>query len=338
MSTHSTNEGPSPQSFSVRSPFSIIDWPSSNIHSLDALAERLAKLEKTGQDDTGVSSPVSLNANQEVIPSLPSPPKTSQYDPVKATLKRKYPSTTNSISSSTSPSDPPGPKRRSSIGTGSGFRNERHSPSNTHQATEAKEYLDHELQFNPALSQDRRSQLETARKFVGKLSNPDFSRHAPPQEEFETEENLPRPTLTPELLYMMLPGECPRFPVLSFANLSGHDGVTNTQRLWIWPDHISPKTLERMGLAIIENSESKQILLYYRVVVSTKVITFLMGLILATPSEPLKEHFKYLQRQYRSAAFQDLSLISVSATPSLVLLQALLSGVSSGRLSSSFLY
>lgn len=84
-----------------------------------------------------------------------------------------------------------------------------------------------------------------------------------------------------------------------------------------------------MGLAIIEGTESEHVLLYYRVIVWTKVVTFLMGLITVTPSEPLKDRFKYLQRQFRSAAFHELNMISVSAAPSLVLLQALLSGVSS---------
>ncbi|KAJ5219959.1 transcriptional regulator family: Fungal Specific TF [Penicillium chermesinum] len=282
------------------------------VSRLDALAERLARLEKTGHGAPNIASPVSLAANHEAIRSLPSPPKAHQYNQV-STSKRKYPTTNSSVSSSVSPSALPEPKRKASIGTVAGFRTERQSPNATHQATEAREYLDHELQCNPALSQDRRGALEAARKFVGQLSNPRFTRGAEVEEEFDTDEDLPRPTFTPELLYMMLPGA---------------DGVTNSQNLWIWPDHISSKTLERMGLAIIEGTENEHTLLYYRVIVWTKVITFLLGLIIVTPSEPLREHFKYLQRQYRAAAFRDLNSISVSAPPSLILLQALLSGVS----------
>ncbi|KAJ6157418.1 hypothetical protein N7470_005010 [Penicillium chermesinum] len=263
------------------------------VSRLDALAERLARLEKTGHGAPNIASPVSLAANHEAIRSLPSPPKAHQYNQV-STSKRKYPTTNSSVSSSD-------------------FVQSASRQTPPTRLLKLEKYLDHELQCNPALSQDRRGALEAARKFVGQLSNPRFTRGAEVEEEFDTDEDLPRPTFTPELLYMMLPGA---------------DGVTNSQNLWIWPDHISSKTLERMGLAIIEGTENEHTLLYYRVIVWTKVITFLLGLIIVTPSEPLREHFKYLQRQYRAAAFRDLNSISVSAPPSLILLQALLSGVS----------
>jgi hypothetical protein len=85
---------------------------------------------------------------------------------------------------------------------------ERHSPESTRHASEAREYIENELQCNPTLSQDRRSALEMARRFVSQLSNPGLHRQEPVTcEELEVEDNLARPTLTPELLYMMLPGK-----------------------------------------------------------------------------------------------------------------------------------
>lgn len=85
---------------------------------------------------------------------------------------------------------------------------ERHSPESTRHASEAREYIENELQCNPTLSQDRRTALEMARRFVSQLSNPGLHRQEPVTcEELEVEDNLARPTLTPELLYMMLPGK-----------------------------------------------------------------------------------------------------------------------------------
>jgi hypothetical protein len=47
-----------------------------------------------------------------------------------------------------------------------------------------------------------------ARRFVGQLSNPSLHRQETVIcEELDIEVNLARPNLTPELLYMMLPGK-----------------------------------------------------------------------------------------------------------------------------------
>lgn len=82
-----------------------------------------------------------------------------------------------------------------------------HSPGSTHHVSEAREYIEHELQCNPALSKDRRTALESARKFVGQLSNPILHlEETAAMDDIDTENNLEPPTLTPELLYMMLPG------------------------------------------------------------------------------------------------------------------------------------
>lgn len=84
---------------------------------------------------------------------------------------------------------------------------ERHSLGSTRHASEAREYIESELQCNPALSHDRRTVLETARKFVGQLSNPGLHRYeAGMIEESEIDHSWTPPTLTPELLHMMLPG------------------------------------------------------------------------------------------------------------------------------------
>jgi hypothetical protein len=82
-----------------------------------------------------------------------------------------------------------------------------HSPGSTHHASEAREYIEHELQCNPALSQDRRTALESARNFVNQLSNPTLQwEETAAIDKIDAEDSLEPPNFTPELLYMMLPG------------------------------------------------------------------------------------------------------------------------------------
>jgi hypothetical protein len=169
-----------------------------------------------------------------------------------------------------------------------------------------------------------------ARRFVGQLSNPGLHRQETIIcEELDVEENLARPNLTPELLYMMLPGKC------SFGNMepqiltvTGPDRKTNSQGTIVWPDHISDRTLERMGLAIMERSESEQVLQLYRISVWIKAFSCISKLAPLISSEHLKAHFKRLKKQYEAGAIEELNAVPLTASPSLPLLQALLSGVS----------
>lgn len=82
-----------------------------------------------------------------------------------------------------------------------------------------------------------------------------------------------------------------------------------------------------MGLAIIEHSESEQVLQLYRISVWVKAISCISKLAPLISSEPLKVHFRSLKKQYEAAALEELNSISITAAPSLPLLQALLSGV-----------
>lgn len=175
-------------------------------NSLDALAERLAKLEKSNTAETATSaSPPSSTANHDGTSTAPSSPRETHSDAIRTSVKRKF---YVPVSNEISPSDQQDRKRRvsQSIIHTQGHA-EHHSPESTRHASEAREYIENELQCNPALSQDRRTALEMARRFVGQLSNPGLHRQETVTcEELDVEVNLARPNLTPELLYMMLPG------------------------------------------------------------------------------------------------------------------------------------
>jgi hypothetical protein len=274
------------------------------------LSERLARLEKGDRNDSVFSSPPSVISNHDASRTAPTSPQTTYYDPARAASKRKHHQ--ESLPHEVSPSEQPDRKRRTSNTTRPKDHDERHALGSTRHASEAREYIESELQCNTALSHDRRTALEMARKFVGQLSNPGLHRQeAGMIEAIEIDESWTPPTLTPEFLHMMLPGP---------------DKKTNSQTI-SWPDHISDKTLERMGLAIIETRESEPILQLYRINVWVKAICFISSLAPRISSEPLKVHFRRLKKQYEVAAIDELNSIPLTAPPSLAMLQALLSGV-----------
>lgn len=96
----------------------------------------------------------------------------------------------------------------------------------------------------------------------------------------------------------------------------------------VWPDHVSDETLERMGLAILEGSESEQVLQHYRIIVWVKAISAISNVAPLVSSERLKTHFGTLKKQYQAAALEELNSLALAAPPCLTLIQALLSGVS----------
>lgn len=110
----------------------------------------------------------------------------------------------------TAPLQPPLSKHRKSQTVVQQNVHQTHSPSSTHHAYEARGYIEHELKCNPALSKDRRTALESARKFVSQLSNPTLNfEETAAMHDMDVQGNLEPPTLTPELLFMMLPGMLP---------------------------------------------------------------------------------------------------------------------------------
>ncbi|KAJ6112054.1 hypothetical protein N7523_008115 [Penicillium sp. IBT 18751x] len=298
MPSNSTSKSPSTTSFPVCSFWVRSRHSNLRSISIDALSERLARLEKGDRNDSMFSSPPSVIVNHGASLTAPTSPQARYYDPARASIKRRHYQET--MLHETSPFEQPERKRRISQTTGQNDHEERHSLGSTRHASEAREYIESELQCNPALSHDRRTALETARKFVGQLSNPGLQRYeAGLIEDTEIDGTWTPPTLTPEFLHMMLPGL---------------DRKTNSQTI-SWPDHISDKTLERMGLAIIGRRESEPILQLYRINVWVKAVCFISALAPMISSEPLKVHFRRLKKQYELSAIDELNSIPLTAPP-----------------------
>ena len=107
----------------------------------------------------------------------------------------------------------------------------------------------------------------------------------------------------------------------------GSDKKTNSQGTINWPDHISDKVLEQMGLAIIEGTECEQVLQHYRIIVWVKAMICISKMAPLITSEPLRDHFRSLKKRYEVAAIEILNQIPLAAEPSLLLLQSVLSAV-----------
>ncbi|KGO48458.1 Transcription factor, fungi [Penicillium expansum] len=272
---------------------------------LEKLTQRLAKLEESSSKEA-TYFPTKYYAASSAS-SSPSANLTSTTESLNDKQKRYRayePHDTATL-------QPPPSKHRKSQTVAQQNVHQAHSPGSTHHASEAIEYIEHELQCNPALSKDRRTALESARKFVSQLSNPTLNfEETATMPDMDVQENLEPPTLTPELLFMMLPGP---------------DTKTHCQGTINWPDHISDKVLEQMGLAIIEGTECEQVLQHYRINVWVKAMGCISKMAPLITSEPLRNHFRSLRKSYEVAAIDILNQIPLAAEPSLILLQSVMS-------------
>jgi hypothetical protein len=94
-------------------------------------------------------------------------------------------------------------------------------------------------------------------------------------------------------------------------------------------DHIPPPALTRMAMCLLEGTASEQTLNLCKVVVHFKAGLSLYASQLHSPKDAkIREHVKEMQLRHLNAALTALDVVSVMARPSLLLLQALLTGVS----------
>lgn len=170
-------------------------------HRLDSLTQRLAKLEELNNYEAADSPAKGHIASNASSLSSTSPSNIEALN-AKQSRYREYGS--QEIKSQHSPPH----KRHKSQHVISSTAHQVHSPGSTHHVFEARSHIEHELQCNQALSQDRRTALESARRFVSHLSNPTLHwEQTAATDGLEVDDDQNPPSLTPELLYMMLPGK-----------------------------------------------------------------------------------------------------------------------------------
>ncbi|OGM50778.1 hypothetical protein ABOM_000742 [Aspergillus bombycis] len=93
-----------------------------------------------------------------------------------------------------------------------------------------------------------------------------------------------------------------------------------------WQDHISKRTLERMVLGLMERKEHEQVLFQYQVCIYSKELFRISRWSTVRQNQALGQQLEQSQKYYKAAALNALKQISVLSSPTLVLLQSLLSG------------
>ncbi|KAH7082247.1 Zn(II)2Cys6 transcription factor-like protein [Paraphoma chrysanthemicola] len=179
--------------------------------------------------------------------------------------------------------------------------------------TEARSLISTELSTNGLLSMDQRKVLETAIAFVDQLS------HAPvpsikDRGTFDKATMYGSTVLSQnDILHVILGTE---------ARTSDADTV-NFHSL----DHIPPKAVEKIGLTLMEGAADERTLLLCKVIIHFKAAVVLYASNLGSTKSPaVQKHIKQLEYDHLTTALTSLDSISFLTTPSLLLVQALITG------------
>lgn len=184
-----------------------------------------------------------------------------------------------------------------------------------------------EINTNTHLSVARtgvlRSALDIVKRFISS------SQHA---------DSIPDEKITPdpasklidfriELFYMMMGGMF-FYPYWALHLILNTAGQNERDALALhWPDHISPLTLQRMCLALMSGTVGRQTDLQYKLCVLYKATIFVSRWLRFSSPGGLSDCLAKSRKQYTAAFLESLSMIDFSRSPSLAMLQALLSGV-----------
>ncbi|KAE8386956.1 hypothetical protein BDV23DRAFT_186830 [Aspergillus alliaceus] len=175
--------------------------------------------------------------------------------------------------------------------------------------TEARTFLQEELDCNKDMVCSRRTVLESALRFVDQVSNTPFQKEDTHSDRavLREEDDQKGQPFASEMLYMMM---------TDMRKESSH----------YWMDHIPPKVLENMCLSLMEGEVLEPKRSYYELTVYLKSIYFLLNVPGSPDNNRLQHQMMRSKEQYEYAASRALNRINISDYPSLELLQALLSG------------
>ncbi|KAE8372264.1 hypothetical protein BDV26DRAFT_286095 [Aspergillus bertholletiae] len=168
--------------------------------------------------------------------------------------------------------------------------------------------------FSPRLPEEGVFRLERATSELQRMSKGehlDVHETIPPGESARELFDMDIPPTPPaELLYMLLPE-----PVMS-------NGLHHQIR---WPDHISDKAFERMMTSLLDGDCRGQLFYQYSICVYVKAMFHLYQLVRRSTNPAVKKQLQKSKKTYEAAALQALKHINIMSTPSLSLIQALIS-------------
>lgn len=177
---------------------------------------------------------------------------------------------------------------------------------------EARNLIQKELSTNHLFSLHQRSVLETAISFVDHLSN------------------APVPTMKDRSTFdktMYEPTELTQGEILHVILGTESKSMVPTTIHFQSLDHIPPKAVERIALALMEGTADETTETLYKVIIHFKFAVVLYASQLQGPKSPaVQKHIRQLEYNHLSAALTALDHISFMTTPSLLLVQALITG------------
>lgn len=186
--------------------------------------------------------------------------------------------------------------------------------SQIHCDGEAREHIEKELTLNENLKSHQKQVLETAIAFIDQLSQGSTT-------------NVEEEVRNLELSTDFSKGELVQI-VLSSKDVHINRDRPDMQLFLL--DHIPPLALYRMATCLLEGTANEQTLNLCKVSVHFKTCLSLYASQLHSPKDrTIREHVKEMQLRHLNAALAALESVSVMAVPSLLLLQALITGVSS---------
>jgi len=198
-------------------------------------------------------------------------------------------------------------------------------------AQEARFLISKELSTNSLLSEHQRSVLETAISFVDRLS------HAPvpaitDRSTFVKSMYLPTNLSQGEILNVILgsksththPSTASLLLIDPVAETKAHDDLSvHFHSL----DHVPPKAVERIALGLMEGTADDKTLNMYKVIIHFKAAVVLYASNLQGPKSPaVQKHIRQLEYNHLTAALTALDSVSFLTAPSLLLVQALITG------------
>ncbi|KAF3045835.1 hypothetical protein E8E11_005927 [Didymella keratinophila] len=177
---------------------------------------------------------------------------------------------------------------------------------------EARILIQKELSTNSRFSMHQRSVLETALSFVDHLSN------------------APVPTMKDRSSFdksMYEHTELTHGEILHVILGTETKSMAPTTIHFHSLDHLPPKAVERIALALMEGTADEKTENLYKVIIHFKFAVVLYASQLQGPKSPaVQKHIQQLEYNHLTAALTALDHISFLSTPSLLLVQALITG------------
>ncbi|CAG8094139.1 unnamed protein product [Penicillium salamii] len=167
-----------------------------------------------------------------------------------------------------------------------------------------------ELASHHNLSSRQFMVLQSALSLVGKFVSSSHNIEHTQQEKGADDANAMPPSDLPHEMFYNLLG----------VNIHSH-----------WPDHISSKTLERICLVVGDGTASPQLARQYMLCILSKAVIFISRWLRSPMSQGLANSLEKSRNSYITSGLRCLHHIDFTRSPTLPMLQALLSGVSTSK-------